>query len=260
MGLKPILNNVSEIPQGMESFYVQKDDKLVLDVEASDGFALENIQGLKNTLEKYKTELQSKQERLKQFEGYTPEMISELKEKTKIASSSQDDWASKLQEQQKKIDMLMADNAASKKKVADMKMKDMTMSILDKMKPNEESRHLLKLGVERHLKFNEDGTTSLVDFDGNPLINPETYEAVKVEEAHDFLRNMKEYHPFLQPTTGTGSGAKTSTGANGNSFKNPFKKGVDYNLTEASVLMKTNPVLAERLSKEAESFNKNYKV
>jgi len=86
MSLKAIL---PEVPEGLEDHYVAgtgaNEGKFILSVESVDGFGLEDVGGLKRTLEEVKGKATSRKERLTGFGEYTPDSIKELEIKAQSA-------------------------------------------------------------------------------------------------------------------------------------------------------------------------------
>jgi hypothetical protein len=69
MSYKAIIKNKSDIPEGLEKEYVEREGIFYLDVEEVDGFKLDNPQALKNTITAVRTERDAFQTSLKTFEG-----------------------------------------------------------------------------------------------------------------------------------------------------------------------------------------------
>lgn len=86
MSLKAI---VDEVPAGLEDHYTAgteaNDGKFVLSVEPVNGFGLEDVGGLKRTLEDWKGKANSGRAKLEAFGEYTPESIAELSIKAQSA-------------------------------------------------------------------------------------------------------------------------------------------------------------------------------
>jgi hypothetical protein len=67
--LKSVVTDIATVPEDRRSFYVEKDGKFVLQVEAADGFALENVTGLKTALESERANLRAEKDKFRPFEG-----------------------------------------------------------------------------------------------------------------------------------------------------------------------------------------------
>ena len=86
MSLKAI---VEEVPENMNDFYVEgegaNEGKFVLSVESVGGFGLEDVGGLKKTMEDWKGKANTSRASLEAFGEYTPESIAELATKAQSA-------------------------------------------------------------------------------------------------------------------------------------------------------------------------------
>jgi hypothetical protein len=71
MALKPFVESDSDIPAGLESHYSldEESGRYLLQVAPSDGFALENVAGLKSTLGKFKERAQNAEGALQTFQA-----------------------------------------------------------------------------------------------------------------------------------------------------------------------------------------------
>lgn len=76
--LKAIIGQLTDVDEGFRSHYragtaaENMEGKFVLDVEAFEGFGLENVQGLKNALSTERSALQAEKAKTKDFEGLDP--------------------------------------------------------------------------------------------------------------------------------------------------------------------------------------------
>ena len=107
---------VEEVPEGMTDYYTSREDgKFVLGVESVDGFGLEDVAGLKRTLEEVKGKATTRKERLEAFGEYTPEQIKEFELKAKSAGkpneaieSLKNEYGQKLTEKEQAIQQLQS--------------------------------------------------------------------------------------------------------------------------------------------------------
>lgn len=81
MPIKAIVETLDDVPETVRDFYAESDGKYVLQVEAADGFALENVTGLKATLGKEMSRRKELEKIAKKFEGLDPEKAREAIEK-----------------------------------------------------------------------------------------------------------------------------------------------------------------------------------
>ena len=88
MSLKAI---VSEVPEGLEDHYTAGTDanegKFILSVESVEGFGLEDVNGLKKTMNDWKEKANTSRATLEGFGEYTPDSIAELALQAKSAGN-----------------------------------------------------------------------------------------------------------------------------------------------------------------------------
>ena len=75
MPLRARLDSLDGLPDSVKELYASRDGKYVLDVETVGDFALENIGGLKHTLQEWKAKHERQREKLDAFGSYTPEQV-----------------------------------------------------------------------------------------------------------------------------------------------------------------------------------------
>jgi len=68
MALKAKVLDISSLPEAIRALYRQEDDFFVLDVETVDGFALEDVSGLKSAMQKQRTQINMLKDSMKAFE------------------------------------------------------------------------------------------------------------------------------------------------------------------------------------------------
>lgn len=95
MSLKAI---VDEVPEGLADHYTKRaDGKFQLAVDPVDGFALEDVSGLRRALEDHKEKSRTLVEKLKVFDGLSAddvhEKLAELDDLRKVANAGGDDKA-----------------------------------------------------------------------------------------------------------------------------------------------------------------------
>ena len=114
MSLKAI---VDAVPEGLEDHYVAgteaNDGKFILSVESVNGFGLEDVGGLKRTLDEVKGKASARKASLEAFGEHTPETIAELAIKAQSAGkpnealeSLKTEYTGKLTESQTTIQKL----------------------------------------------------------------------------------------------------------------------------------------------------------
>lgn len=89
MAIKAILDSLDNVPDALKAEYkagtagTPTEGKFVLDVEGVGGFALENVEGLKNALSTERTNVAAEKARSKAFEGMDPVEAKNALEKIK---------------------------------------------------------------------------------------------------------------------------------------------------------------------------------
>src|SRR5262245_7637775 len=95
MALKALLNSLDGLDDATKALYVEKDGKFVLDVESVDGFALEDVNGLKTALGKERTRADRAEGLNVKFKDLDPDKaraaLAELEELKKLDPSKEAD-------------------------------------------------------------------------------------------------------------------------------------------------------------------------
>jgi hypothetical protein len=77
MSLKAVVEKIEDAPEAVRSFYAEKDGKFVLAVEEADGFALENVSGLKSALGKERSTREQLERDVVRFKDIDPDKARE---------------------------------------------------------------------------------------------------------------------------------------------------------------------------------------
>lgn len=81
MALKAILEKLEDAPEATRSFYRESEGKFILDVEPANGYALEDVSGLKSALGKERTSREALEKQVVKFKDIDPEKaLAALKE------------------------------------------------------------------------------------------------------------------------------------------------------------------------------------
>ncbi|MFN3858120.1 MAG: hypothetical protein ACK4RV_10240 [Caulobacter sp.] len=95
MALRAILNTLDDAPEAVRDHYIEKDGKFVLNVEPVDGFALEDVNGLKTALGKERTTRERLERDVVKFKDIDPdkarEALAKLDELSSIDPSKEAD-------------------------------------------------------------------------------------------------------------------------------------------------------------------------
>jgi hypothetical protein len=81
--LKAIIESMDSVPEGLREHYTEKDGKFVLGVEAVNGYALEDVTGLKTALGKERSSRESLEKAVAKYKDIDPEKAREAM--TKLA-------------------------------------------------------------------------------------------------------------------------------------------------------------------------------
>ena len=252
-----------KLSEAIQTEYKQQDDgTYMLDVTSVEGFALENVTGLKTSLSKTLTREKEAVKKLKEFEGIDPEKAkAALQKMDELANGKLDDKSkAKIEaainqfkeEATKEIEQAKEETKKWKNSAISAAKNTAINDALLKHKANENLRYYLEKVIKSELQ--DDGTIKLTVHDNDENIKYSnksgSMELMTVEEHVSELKNIDSFAPFFEGSGATGSGAKTDGSGIKTGMKNPFAKET-FNLTEQSKLMKTNPKLAEQLKTQA---------
>lgn len=211
MPLDPIVEDISSVDESVRGFYKESEYGYVLDVAPKNGFALENVEGLKSALGKERAKAQTYESKLKGFSELGDldastiqeklerlnqlEQLDPTKEADKIAEaklkSFQEQMASK---HQKELGSIQSSAEKYKAQLKNLLIDDAAKSAILSAGGNEKTvaYMLPHLKAKLSLQETENGfMTQVVDQQGNPQIgdssgNPMTInqlvESMKQEE------------------------------------------------------------------------------
>jgi hypothetical protein len=282
--LNAVVADINAVDEGLRSFYVEQNGKYVLDVAASEGFALENVAGLKTALvteRNLKAELEQKakeyETRFSAYEGLDPnaardalrrlETITTLdpeKEAEKLADEKYKAKSKTLKEKYEADMEAIRTDATTKLTAAEAALQAKTQQIQSLLVDNAISTHLAKLNpvadlrdavellARQSIKTKEvDGrlVVQVVDANGQQRFK-DVLNGVPMT-VEDLLTEMRETRPsFFQADSKPGIGMGSQPNAPGGAGKaepNPFAKGPTWNLTQQSLLLRNDPAKAARL-------------
>lgn len=269
--LKALIASLDDVEEGIRGFYepITEDTahkgKFALKVTATDGFALEDVTGLRTTLNTLRTERDTAANRLKEFGDLDPKVAKAAKAKAdkydqfdpekeadKVAQAKLDAWKGQITETHT-TELGAAKGEAEKwQRVAHrLTVTDAINRALDAAGVVGEDKELVADRMSRFVVLSEDGDALLanvVDDKKQPRYGsrglPVTVEALALEFREKFPRNFKA---DVKPGSGAGGGSGAGTAYAG---KNPFSKE-HWNLTEQGKLFRDNKGLYDRLKAEA---------
>ncbi len=230
MALKAIVEAIDTVPEAARAFYTENDGKFILDVESVDGYALEDVSGLKGTLGKEMTLRKKLEKEVVRFKDIDPEKAREAlvkleelgnfdpsKDADKIVSERLEAAKRQLIEKQAKeieplkgrigqltsyVEKLLIDNAA-------------TAALAEA----QGSVELLLPHVQKHTRVREqDGefTVEVVGKDGNARIGNSKGDAMTIAELVQEMRSSETFGRAFEGTGHRGSGTPPkNTGESG---------------------------------------------
>lgn len=268
MKLKAILENLDELPESIDprELFVEKDGKFELAIEGAKSQA--DVDRLSKALAKERNDHRGTKERIKAFGDLTPESLLELQDEVETLRAAPGSKGRPTDESVQKLVGIAVEKEkrAFDKRVKDLEAENTTLKGENVTLVGEKKRRVLvdtirevtagdkgipiriealqdvELFAERVFEFGEDG-------------KPVTREGVGVEAGlspRELLTAIqvdgKRPHWFKE-TIGAGATGGSKGGKSGG--PNPFDKKT-FNITDASALMKTDPVRAKRLINSAE--------
>jgi hypothetical protein len=237
--LKAVVETIDAVPEAVRGFYQETDGKFFLQVEPVDGYALEDVSGLKNTLGKEMTLRKRLEKDVLKFKDLDPDRAREalakleelgnidpLKEADKIVSERLEAAKKQLLEKHgeelktrdgrigqltKTVESLLIDQAAT--------------AALAEAKGSVE---LLLPHVQRHTRVREaDGKyfVDVVDKDGNARIGNAKGDPMTIA---DLVQEMRKSETFGRAFDGSGQSGGGKPPGNGGGGSPQFKRRSDF--------------------------------
>lgn len=230
MALKAILASLDGIDDAISALYVEKDGKFILDVESVDGFALEDVNGLKTALGKERTTRERLERDVIKFKDLDPdkarEALAKLEELTSIDPAKEADKIANTKFEAAKAQLL-------EKHTGELTSRDERIGHLTKtvegllidaaatsaLAEAKGSVELLLPHVRAHTRVKEvDGkfTVEVIDKDGNAKIADSKGTPMDIS---GLVAEMKESDAFGRAFEGSGqsgSGKQPGAGGGGN--------------------------------------------
>jgi len=224
VALKARLPKLDGLSEAIKAEYREVDGAFVLDVEPVDGYALEDINGLKSTLGKQKTEINTLKtkvaefadldpaaakdalNKLKEFGGLSPEELAKAKVKTAL-DQQQAQFNTTIQQKDNELKSMTAQLEAvmiDQQATAALAAKGGNVKLL---LPH------LKSNVKM-VKTDKGFATQVVDAEGNPRIhvaNGRTSD-MTLEQFVEEMATSTDFAAAFQSTAKPGTGSKTTNG------------------------------------------------
>ena len=242
MALKAILDTLDGLAADVAKEYTKgTDGKFVLQVTPINGFALENVEGLKTALGKERENNRVATESIKAFEGLDP--IKAREALTKITEMANWTPEQKVKEQIEAIKSQLVDAHGKEKTTLEKKLqsyqKQLSNALITAAATQAISAHkgipdLLLPHVERQTRIRETGDGQLVveviDKDGNPRVDGNG-KPLSIEMLVEGMKASDTFARAFEGSGASGSGAGNKGGAgngqqhilNTDDAKNPAK-------------------------------------
>lgn len=257
MAIKAKLANMDGLSDAVKALYRKDGEHFVLDVEPVDGFALENVQGLKSALLKERETVANLSAGVESFKGIDAAKAREALEKVK----SMDSWtpsekANELIEKRGKDVAAMKDaEYAPKVKAYEATRKAYESLVIGKALEDAATKHKFtvpalvpklfgdavrleeKDGVFTPVIIGADGK-AIMKLDGQANSRPLSIDEFIAEKAKDPM-----FAPLIAGTTATGTGSRTPQ-SNGNGHTNPSNPFAE----QAAATETFNSLLTRRLA------------
>lgn len=223
--IKAVIGKLEDVAEGLRDLYSEQDGRFVLQVQASDGFSLEDVTGLKNGLAHEKEERRKLSERVKAFEGIEPEAakaalakvkalgdIDPTKEADRLASEKFEALKGQLvTKHEAELSKVTGESAFLAKKVEALLVDSVAQAaILGDGKKAKGDPTLLLPHVKAKLRVRRDGEAFVVDVldeKGNPRVADAKGTPMTIEQLVDEMRESDVFGRAFEGTGASGGGA-----------------------------------------------------
>lgn len=237
MALKAIIDALDGLPDGVKEHYTARDDgKFALTVDPVDGFALEDVSGLKTALGKERTQREKLEKDVIKFKDLDPDKaraaLTELDELKKIDPASEADKiantkfeAAKTQllaKHQSEMGSLSERNTFLESQIGALLIDSAATAALAEAKGSVE---LLLPHVRAHTRVKEtDGkfTVEVIDKDGNAKIADAKGTAMDIKGLVAEMRQSDTFGRAFEASGNSGSGKQPGNGGGGGQQKGSF--------------------------------------
>lgn len=236
MALKALLASLDGIDDATKALYVEKDGKFILDVDPVDGFALEDVNGLKTALGKERTTREKLERDVVKFNDLDPDKarsaLTELeelkrldpnKEADKIANSKFEAAKAQLLEKHTaEVQALKDRDSQLTKTIEGLLIDAAATSALAEAKGSVE---LLLPHVRAHTRVKEtDGkfTVEVVDKDGNAKIADAKGTPMDIKGLVAEMRQSDAFGRAFEASGNSGTGKQPGNGGVGGGQKGNF--------------------------------------
>jgi hypothetical protein len=222
MALKALLDSLNGLPESLAAHYTKRDDgKYILTVEEVDGYAFENITGLKRALSMARENETAAKRALEGYKGIddveaAKEALAKLRAGDLKSPAELDAYKKSLESKFQKDLSAAAERAqAYEAQLKDLRFGTMARDAIIKAKGR---ASLLLPIVERRVKWEADSNGQLqlrvVGEDGKTLVSnkPGSADPMGLEEYVHSLRSNADFAAAFEPTAPAGSGSNHAAG------------------------------------------------
>lgn len=228
MALKAVVEKLEEIAEPVRPLYQEKDGKFFLDVEPVNGYALEDVAGLKSSLGKERTRANALAKDFERYKDLDPDKardalqklaelgnIDPLKEADKIVDQRVKAATGQLVEKhQKELDTERKERLSLESAFQEVLIDRAATAALAEAKGSVE---LLLPHVQRHTRVRktEDGRriVEVIDKDGNVRIANAKGDPMTITDLVQEMRKSEAFGRAFEGTGNSGSGMRPSGGA-----------------------------------------------
>lgn len=271
--LKAYVDSLDAVDEAARGFYKEVTDegplkgKFILAVEPMEGFALENVAGLKSALSSERSKREEIERKAREFEGLDPADVRKKLEKyDQLSQIDPNKEADRLAHEkveafktQAQKDIAKAEEKAKARE--EQLMGQVTQLLLTSEAKSALAKHsgdieLLLPHIERKTRVREgqDGqfVVEVLDSNGIARIKDASGALMSIEDLVVEMRGTETFGKAFANggTSGGGGNERPGSGGSGGGTKNPWSKD-HFNLTEQFKIEKANPQLAKRLQAEA---------
>jgi len=222
MPLKAILTSLDGIDQALHDLYRQDGERFVLDVEPSEGWALEDVHGLKNALQSERARARQFEQIAKKFDGMDSEAASAALEAVANGGLNSDDkFKKRLEAREKELqDKFQRDLKAAESRASGLEgelekqlIHNATVEALRKHGGNVD---LLLPHVKSQTRLEEAGNgwrVVVVGDNGEPRVSMKTgsVDNMTIDELVEGLRSNETFAPAFSGSGASGGGSVGSS-------------------------------------------------
>lgn len=230
MELDPIVDALDSIPEPLREAYVERDGKYVLNVKPKDGWALEDVNGLKTALGKERTQRETLEKQFAKFKDIDPdkarEALAKLEELAKIDPEKEADKIASTKFEAAKQQLL--EKHSNELKARDERISHLTRTVeqllIDSVATAaiaeaKGSVELLLPHVRAHtrVKESEDGKFSVevIDKDGNARIADAKGTPLDIKGLIAEMRQSETFGRAFEGSGNSGSGMRPGASSGG---------------------------------------------